>query len=127
MKDTRPWTSDELRLIRTCATTHSVAQVAAMLGRNRNTVMAQARRIGVSYAKYGDAHVSAKYPADLVRMAVDAHVAGESVKSISERLGVLYITVYKWCTMSSRWRDVLSTETAGGKTAPAAYYLNLVK
>lgn len=98
-----------------------------MLGRNRNTVMAQARRLGVSYAKHGEAHGSAQHSTETVRQAVAAYVAGDSVKSIAERLGVPYAAVYSWCTMRTRWRDVMRTETAGGKTQPTAHYLVLVK
>lgn len=107
MKDTRPWTSDELRTIRTCATTHTAAQVGAMLGRNRNTVMAQARRMGIHYQRPSAMHPWVRHDAETVQAAVAAHAEGESMKSIAARLGVPYGTVYGWCTMLRRWRDVV--------------------
>ena len=110
MKDTRPWTSDELRTIRTCATTHTAAQVGAMLGRNRNTVMAQARRMGIRYQRPSSMHPWVRHDAETVQAALDAHVAGESMQSIASRLGVPYHTVYGWCSMRRRWRDAVITE-----------------
>ena len=51
-----------------------------------------------------------RHDAETVQAAVAAHAEGESMQSIAARLGVPYGTVYGWCTMLRRWRDVVVAE-----------------
>ncbi len=104
MRNRQPWSNKELSTLRTCSKTHTIEQVARIVGRKPSTVNAMIRRLGISYQKPGR-HAKITTSTVELQAAVQAYIDGEPMKNIATRIGVPYITVYRWCTGRRRWQE----------------------
>lgn len=104
--------SHEIGLIERLAGTHTVKQVAEMLGRTHGSVNAAAQRLGIRFRRSGGMSKKAKYGDDVAREALRRFRDGETAREIAESMGIPRGTVLQW---TSGWqRGYLYEEVMGG-------------
>ena len=93
MRNWTAWTEEETRTLKANAAAMTADQLAELLGRTRDSIKGQARKLGVSLRKHGEACSWAKYSNAIVDKARDLHERGVPPRKISEQLSVPYWNV----------------------------------
>lgn len=91
----RPFTDDELQILRQHAASHTGQQIADMIGRSRRVVLNKLNAMGISAVKRGDRHYNVKHSDHDIELCRLLHQHGVSPGVIAEKMEMSRNYVYK--------------------------------
>lgn len=106
----RTWAPEQIATLRRMAQTHSAAQIAVAIGRTREAVYDKAKLLGISVAKQGAAHHSAKHPRATLEAVFELRAEGKSAREIAAQLAISPNTVKGYLGYQTRWRELMDIE-----------------
>lgn len=109
-KPWRPWSASEVATLRTLRHTHTLQQVADILGRSLLSVTGKAREERIAYRKYGDAHRLAKYSRSTIAQVFRLRGQGIAQRHIADQVGLSpqYVSAILNCQL--RYRETLQLD-----------------
>ncbi len=99
------WTPSDLTKLRKLSKTHTMQQVADIIGCDKTNVIGKAKREGISFRKYGERHHSATTSNEDVELARLLREEGLSAKEVSEKLGISVGVIRNLTQYTYRTRD----------------------
>ena len=96
------WQPDEIQTLRDHARTHTLEQVAEMLGRSYMGVAKKAGALNLAFYKRGEKHQCAKYSDEQALTVIRRFYAGETLTQIAEDMGIPEGTMSNWTSGQQR-------------------------
>ena len=99
------WKSSDLTKLRKLSKTHTMQQVADIIGCDKTNVIGKAKREGISFGKYGENHHSATTSNEDVELARLLREEGLSAKEVSDKLEISVGVIRNLTQYTYRTRD----------------------
>lgn len=111
------WTPDDIAHLRRLARTHTVAEVAAVLGRGYHAVVRKARLERISFRKSGLLAPGTRHGAETIRRIWALRQRGWGPQQISGETGIPYAAVDAIIYYRSRYGEMMALDAAGEGSA----------
>jgi len=102
------WQPAEVDTLCQMAQTHNSSEIARLLGRTPKAVRHKAAKMGVSLAKYGELHETAKYPTAAIERIHQLKAQGWTCASIARETGMSPANVSSIIRYRVRWRESMA-------------------
>lgn len=101
------WLDSEIRELRRLALTHTYAAAAQVLGKTAKAVGMKAKRLKISFRKYGEANHSTIYTNAEIKQVFELRKQGMTILEIAKCTGISRWHVFDVLAYEARFRDSL--------------------
>lgn len=104
------WLDSEITELRRLAKTHTYEQTAQAMGKTFASVAQKAKRLHISFQKYGEANLSTIYTKEDLKRLFEMRSQGFTLREIAEHTEMNLTHVFEILSYEVRYRDTIDME-----------------